>query len=107
MARACHACLTVGGDIDSTVLAKARHARYTEFSFRGVPASVRSRYFDKDCQTYVLKPEVKKLVHFHELNLLADNQPTVLQDFDIIFSAMCRFISIRQHAKRSSKILSS
>ena len=65
----------VGGDIDSTVLAKARHARYTEFSFRGVPASVRSHYFDKDCQTYVLKPEVKKLVHFHELNLLADNQP--------------------------------
>ena len=75
----------VGGDIDSTVLAKARHARYTEFSFRGVPVSVRSHYFDKDRQTYVLKPEVKKLVEFHELNLLADNQPAVLQGFDIIF----------------------
>lgn len=75
----------VGGDIDSKVLAKARHARYTEFSFRGVPVSVRSHYFDKDRQTYVLKPEVKKLVHFHELNLLADNQPSVLQGFDIIF----------------------
>ena len=74
-----------GGDIDSKVLTKARNARYTEFSFRGVPASVRSRYFDKERQIYTLKPDVRNLVHFHELNLLADNQPTVLHDFDIIF----------------------
>ena len=75
----------VGGDIDSEVLAKARHARYNEFSFRGVPASVRSHYFDKDNLSYRLKPEVQRLVHFHELNLLAENQPPALQDFDIIF----------------------
>ena len=75
----------VGGDIDSEVLAKARHARYNEFSFRGVPASVRSQYFDKDSLSYRLKPEVQRLVHFHELNLLAENQPPALRDFDIIF----------------------
>ena len=74
-----------GGDIDSTVLARARQARYGEFSFRGVPASVRSHYFDKDRQSYVVKPDVKKLVQFHELNLLADSQPPALQGFDIIF----------------------
>lgn len=74
-----------GGDIDSMVLAKARHARYSEFSFRGVPASVRSHYFIKDNLSYKLKPEVQNLVHFHELNLLSENQPSALQNFDIIF----------------------
>jgi chemotaxis protein methyltransferase CheR len=74
-----------GGDIDSTVLAKARHARYGEFSFRGVPASVRCHYFDKNRESYALKPQVKNLVSFHELNLLADSQPPALCDFDIIF----------------------
>ncbi len=74
-----------GGDIDSTVLAKARNARYSEFSFRGVPANVRSQYFDKDGLSYRLKPEVQNLVHFHEFNLLADSQSPALRDFDVIF----------------------
>lgn len=75
----------VGGDIDSTVLAKARNGRYTDFSFRGVPAEVRNRYFDKDRWGNLLKPAVKALVSFHELNLLADSFPATLRDFDIIF----------------------
>lgn len=75
----------VGGDIDSTVLAKARNGRYTDFSFRGVAAEVRSRYFDKDRWGSLLKPAVKALVSFHELNLLAESFPAALHDFDIIF----------------------
>ena len=75
----------VAGDIDSTVLAKARDARYTDFSFRGVAADIRSRYFDKDRWGNLLKPAVKGLVSFHELNLLADSFPAALHDFDIIF----------------------
>ncbi len=74
-----------GGDIDSTVLAKARNARYGDFSFRGVPAVIKQRYFDSDRWGHVLKDEVKRLVGFHELNLLAPRSPDALQNFDIVF----------------------
>jgi chemotaxis protein methyltransferase CheR len=74
-----------GGDIDSTVLTKARNARYTDFSFRGVPEEIKQRYFDKDRWGRVLKEQVRSLVSFHELNLLARDFPPALRDFDIIF----------------------
>lgn len=74
-----------GGDIDSVVLAKAKNARYTDFSFRGVTAELRHRYFDQDRWGSVLKDDVRRQVTFHELNLLADSFPPALHDFDIIF----------------------
>jgi chemotaxis protein methyltransferase CheR len=75
----------VGGDIDSAVLAKARTARYTDFSFRGVPQETRDRHFDRDHWGYVLKDAVRERVEFHELNLLAESFPPALRDFDVIF----------------------
>lgn len=75
----------VGGDLDTDVLHKARAARYTDFSFRGVPEKIRSRYFERDLRGHALKSHVKNLVSFHELNLLADSFPSALRDFDIIF----------------------
>jgi chemotaxis protein methyltransferase CheR len=73
------------GDIDSTVLAKAREGRYTDFSFRGVSSTVRNRYFDKDKHSNLLKEHIKNRVVFHELNLLADTFPPALSGFDVIF----------------------
>jgi len=75
----------VGGDIDSAVLTKARNGRYTDFSFRGVSPEIKSRYFDKDRWGNLLKPAVRELVSFHELNLLAEHFPAALHDFDIVF----------------------
>lgn len=75
----------VGGDIDSAVLAKARHAHYTGFSFRGVPHDVQTRYFDKGRWGLALKEQVKKQVIFHELNLLDRGVSPALGDFDIVF----------------------
>ena len=74
-----------GGDIDSSVLAKAKNARYTDFSFRGVSDAIKQRHFDKDRWGWVLKDSVRSLVSFHELNLLASPFPPALRDFDIIF----------------------
>jgi len=72
------------GDIDSSVLTKARAARYSEFSFRGVPAAIRERYFERDEWAYTLKEEIRRCVDFHELNLLAPQFPPQLQGFDVI-----------------------
>lgn len=75
----------IGGDIDTQVLAKARAGRYGEFSFRGVPAEIRARYFDCAMGTCQLKDSLRNQVEFHPLNLLADAFPPVLHDFDVIF----------------------
>ncbi|TXT41176.1 MAG: chemotaxis protein methyltransferase CheR [Comamonadaceae bacterium] len=74
-----------GADIDSAALAKARNARYTRFSFRGVSDEAQSRYFDKEDWGHVLKVSVRKQVSFHSLNLLAESLPPQLNDFDIVF----------------------
>jgi chemotaxis protein methyltransferase CheR len=74
-----------GGDIDSAALAKARNARYSRFSFRGVPDDVRARYFDQDRWGHVLKAPVRNQVTFHEFNLLASSFSSTLRDFDVIF----------------------
>lgn len=75
----------VGGDIDSAVLARARLARYTGFSFRGVPNAVRDRHFDADGWGFSVKEQVRKQVQFHELNLLDGAVSPALRDFDIVF----------------------
>lgn len=74
-----------GGDIDTGVLARAREGVYSEFSFRGVPADVRSRYFDKEPGGYRIGKSVRDLVGFHELNLFANVFPPALREFDIVF----------------------
>lgn len=72
-------------DIDSTVLDKARNGRYGEFSFRGVAPDLRNRYFEKAAAGWQLKPDIRSLVSFQELNLLARELPESIRGFDIIF----------------------
>ncbi|MEN6586911.1 MAG: CheR family methyltransferase [Sulfuricella sp.] len=75
----------VGGDIDTQALAKAHSGRYSEFSFRGVGADVKARYFDYDGWGYRLKEEIRSQVEFHEMNLFAEQFPATMHGFDIIF----------------------
>jgi len=78
-------CSITGVDIDSAVLTKARAGHYGEFSFRGVSAELRNRYFEKTAKGWQVKGEIRSLVSFQELNLLAQAMPQGLHDFDIIF----------------------
>ncbi|NGZ06473.1 MAG: protein-glutamate O-methyltransferase CheR [Magnetococcales bacterium] len=73
-----------GCDIDSTALAKARLARYSEFSFRGLDPGLRSRYFHKGADGYHLDQRVRSLVTFLECNLLADTLSLEPGRIDII-----------------------
>lgn len=78
-------CTVTGVDIDSAVLAKARAGQYGEFSFRGVSAELRNRYFEKTVRGWQVKAEIRSIVSFHELNLLAPTMPQKLHSFDVIF----------------------
>ena len=78
-------CSVTGVDIDSNVLAKARRGQYGSFSFRGVPETLKQRYFDKAGDVWQLKEEIRSSVNFQELNLLAPAPSEELRDFDIVF----------------------
>lgn len=78
-------CSFSGVDIDSTVLAKARNGRYGEFSFRGVSPEIRARYFEKTASGWQVQQDIRSLVSFQELNLLAREMPQDIGGFDIIF----------------------
>lgn len=75
----------LGADIDSQALAKARAARYSDFSFRGLSPALRERYFFPSGKAWQLQPVVQELVQFHELNLLSQYPPTALMQCDVIF----------------------
>lgn len=74
-----------GGDIDTQALAKARSGRYGEFSFRGVAADIKARYFEHDGWAYRIRDDLRRRVEFHEMNLFAEEFPAALHGFDIIF----------------------
>lgn len=75
----------LGADIDSHALGKARAARYSDFSFRGVPEHIRQRYFVRQSSGgWQLHSQVREQVSFHELNLLDDHAPAALQQCDVI-----------------------
>lgn len=75
----------VAGDIDTTVIARAREARYTEFSFRGVSQELRDRYFSVEHNSYRLRESVRNAVEFCELNLLNPCFDRQVQKFDVVF----------------------
>ncbi len=73
-----------GTDITETVLEKARSAGYTQLEVnRGLPANMLSRHFDRDGLAWRVKPELRAMVDFAQLNLIAP-WPT-LDRFDVVF----------------------
>ena len=76
----------LGIDVNPAVLAKARAARYPEWSLRGTSADARQRYFQRDGRDFLLAGEVRRMVEFKECNLV---EPTALLGqtaaWDVIF----------------------
>ena len=78
--------MLAGGDINRQALAKAEAGRYGNFSFRGVAPELVSRYF-RPCGggAFELSEQIRSLVEFHYLNLLAEEFPEALGDMDFVF----------------------
>lgn len=73
------------GDIDHLALAKARAGHYNAFSFRGLSAERRERYFSPiGRHGFALAEAVRDKVAFHHLNLLSAEPPAALHDLDIV-----------------------
>lgn len=81
-----------GSDISRRVLQTARRGVYGKHSFRGVPPHYRSRWFTeaKDGKLEV-KPEVRALTFFGQINLLDEDMLAVVGEVDVI---LCRNVLI-------------
>ncbi len=62
----------LGTDINNAVLDRAREGRYRQLEVnRGLPAPLLLKYFQRDGIDWCIAPEIKRLTHFQQLNLLA------------------------------------
>ncbi len=78
-------------DLSEAVLAQARQGVYSEYSLRTTPKEIVGRYFTPDGQSFKLKPEVKRLVQFGQINLSDRMQLKRVERSHIVF---CRNVII-------------
>jgi chemotaxis protein methyltransferase CheR len=80
----------IATDLSNEVLEKARAGLYSQFEVqRGLPIQMLMKYFSQAGETWQISPEIKAMVQYRPLNLLADFKH--LGSFDIVF---CRNVLI-------------
>jgi chemotaxis protein methyltransferase CheR len=92
----------VATDIDTTILAKASAGRYSKFEVqRGMPIQLLMKHFTKlNDDTWEVKPEVRSMVQFRQLNLLEDFSS--IGTVDVVF---CRNVLIYFDAATKGQVL--
>jgi chemotaxis protein methyltransferase CheR len=82
-------------DINARFLRKAEQGVYGDWSFRESPPEFRDRYFSLTGERkYRVRPEVRELVTFAELNLAQDRFPSVTNDTNAMDLILCRNLLI-------------
>jgi chemotaxis protein methyltransferase CheR len=80
----------IATDLSNEVLEKARAGLYSQFEVqRGLPIQFLMKYFTQAGETWQIAPEIRAMVQYRPLNLLADF--AYLGSFDIVF---CRNVLI-------------
>lgn len=74
----------VATDLSQEVLQKAKEGKFSQLEVnRGLPVQYLVKYFVKDGAEWLLKPEIKNMVKFQEMNLI---RPWTLSGpFDLVF----------------------
>jgi chemotaxis protein methyltransferase CheR len=80
----------IATDLSNEVLEKARAGLYSQFEVqRGLPIQLLMKHFSQAGETWQISPEIRAMVQFRPLNLLADFSH--LGGFDVVF---CRNVLI-------------
>lgn len=78
-------------DLSQRVLDSARKGEYSDYSLRTTAPEVVAKYFEGEGKTFRIKPELKKLVHFGQINLKDKQQLKMVERSEIVF---CRNVII-------------
>lgn len=91
----------IGTDLAREVLERAKNGLYSQFEVqRGLPIRFLVKYFEKKEDQWQIKPEIRGMVQYKELNLLHDLKP--LGTFDVVF---CRNVLIYFDQSTKGRIL--
>lgn len=78
-------------DVNPRFLEKARAGRYNEWSFRGAPAGLKQRHFERTAQgLYEIDPRIRTMVSFAELNMAQETYPCAINGTDAVDVIFCR-----------------
>jgi chemotaxis protein methyltransferase CheR len=80
-----------GIDLSSSAIARARSARYSDWSLRNVPAALRARYFEREQKGFRLTDELRRRVRFEVVNVVDDGFFWSSGRFDVV---LCRNLLI-------------
>ncbi len=78
-------------DLSPAILKVAQQAEYNDYTLRSTPPEYLPRYFTKEGPLYKIKPELKKIIKFGQINLNDSNQTKQVERSDVIF---CRNVII-------------
>ena len=81
-------------DINKRALRQAREGIYNQRSVRMIEQPLLERYFDRDSALLKVKPQVRGMVHFNYLNLMADRFPDQANHTSQIDLLLCRNVLI-------------
>lgn len=85
----------LGTDVNTESLDRARRAVYSEWAFRENRAKEwRTRYFVPEGKSYALIPQVRNMVTFSRLNLVADPYPAYESNTTLMDLVLCRNVTI-------------
>jgi chemotaxis protein methyltransferase CheR len=91
----------IATDLSNDVLEKARAGIYSQFEVqRGLPIQLLVKYFNQIGDTWQIAPEIRAMVAFRPLNLLADFSH--LGTFDVVF---CRNVLIYFDQETKTRVL--
>lgn len=81
----------IGSDLSRSRVAFARRGVYRERSFRSTTTEFREKYFEQHAQGWQVRPELRALCHFGQLNLLDRAAVSAVGRVDVVF---CRNVLI-------------
>ena len=94
----------IASDISEGVLTSARKGVYGNNSIRGTPKYHIDKYFTVTSDTFAIKPEIKNMVKFSNINLYDHVKMRTMRGFDVIF---CRNVLIYFDDKAKKQIIAS
>ena len=81
----------LASDINSKALSKAKEGKYGPWSFRNCPQWLMDSYFiRRDNRIYEIRPEIRKMVTFVNLNLAEDDYPSPKNNTNAMDIIFCR-----------------
>jgi chemotaxis protein methyltransferase CheR len=84
----------LGTDINRESLACANEGRYEDWAFRGCPDELRTTCFDRDGDSWIIKPRYRQCVSFQYHNLVKHPIPSLVHNLAAFDLILCRNVMI-------------